>query len=195
MYNGKTVTILICSDYPVRAGAAPRVLPQGDVELHGPHSRLLRHHLLHNGYDVRLCFQYIWAIFFTMVLMSGGLCFLFIRGIFYTLIKKKKNFFSYIRKSRRERLQSHIWITASSFIICAFPHILGIRKPFLIYDFATAPFWISLYMRKMFFFFISAWIWHKTVFSGNSPNFTMGMISGGCVFCPYRGLFSMEMMT
>ncbi len=26
-----------------------------------------------------------------------------------------------------------------------------IRKPFLIYDFATAPFWISLYIRKIFF--------------------------------------------
>ncbi len=31
-----------------------------------------------------------------------------------------------------------------------------IRKPFLIYDFATAPLWISLYVRKIFFpFFIS----------------------------------------
>ncbi len=32
-----------------------------------------------------------------------------------------------------------------------------IRKPFLIYDFATAPLWISLYMRKIWFsFFIRA---------------------------------------
>ncbi len=30
-----------------------------------------------------------------------------------------------------------------------------IRKPFLIYDFATAPIWISLYMRKIFFSFLS----------------------------------------
>ncbi len=30
-----------------------------------------------------------------------------------------------------------------------------IRKPFFIYDFATAPFWISLYMRKIRFFFVS----------------------------------------
>jgi hypothetical protein len=33
------------------------------------------------------------------------------------------------------------------------------RKPFLIYDFATAPFCISLYRRKIFYiFFISVWI-------------------------------------
>ena len=30
-----------------------------------------------------------------------------------------------------------------------------IRKPFLIYDFATAPILISLYMRKIFFSFLS----------------------------------------
>ncbi len=30
-----------------------------------------------------------------------------------------------------------------------------IRKPFLIYDFATAPLWISLYMRKIWFSFLS----------------------------------------
>ncbi len=30
-----------------------------------------------------------------------------------------------------------------------------VRKPFLIYDFATAPLWISLYMRKIRFSFLS----------------------------------------
>ncbi len=34
---------------------------------------------------------------------------------FYTN-KKENNFSSYIRKSRRERLQSHIWLTASSYM-------------------------------------------------------------------------------
>jgi hypothetical protein len=29
------------------------------------------------------------------------------------------------------------------------------RKPFIIYDFATAPLWISLYMRKILFYFLS----------------------------------------
>jgi hypothetical protein len=44
-----------------------------------------------------------------------------------TLIKKKIRLSSYIRKFRMEQLQSHIWLTASSYIwwnICAFPHIL-----------------------------------------------------------------------
>jgi hypothetical protein len=39
----------------------------------------------------------------------------------------------------------------------AFPHILGSPSSYmtlhLIYDFATAPFWISLYMRKILFSF------------------------------------------
>jgi hypothetical protein len=34
-----------------------------------------------------------------------------------------------------------------------------IRKPFLIYDFATAPLWISLYIRKIWFSFSSVWHW------------------------------------
>ncbi len=45
------------------------------------------------------------------------------------LIKRKKTFYSYIRKFRMEQLQSHTWLTASSYTvwlnICAFPHILG----------------------------------------------------------------------
>ena len=55
-----------------------------------------------------------------------------------------------------EQLQSHIWGRAS--------YIWGnvqispyMRRPLDIYDFATAPFWISLYMRKIFFFFLSVW--------------------------------------
>ena len=39
-------------DNSVWSGAAPRVLPQGDVELHGPHCCVLCHHLLHHGHDV-----------------------------------------------------------------------------------------------------------------------------------------------
>jgi hypothetical protein len=38
-----------------------------------------------------------------------------------------------------------------------------IRKPFLIYDFATAPLWISLYMRKIWFFFISVYKLNESV--------------------------------
>ncbi len=34
-----------------------------------------------------------------------------------------------------------------------FNHIWGGRYPLVIYDFATSPFWISLYMRKIRFFY------------------------------------------
>jgi hypothetical protein len=50
-----------------------------------------------------------------------------------------------------EQLQSHIWLTASSYMVIYLRISSYIRKPFLIYDFATAPFCISLYMRKFFF--------------------------------------------
>jgi hypothetical protein len=31
------------------------------------------------------------------------------------------------------------------------------RRPLVIYDFATSPFWISLYIRKILFYFLSVW--------------------------------------
>ncbi len=71
------------------------------------------------------------------------------------LIKNKIKFSSYIRKFRVEQLQSHIWIKASSYMGKYFCISSYIRKPFLIYDFATAPLWISLYMRKILFSFLS----------------------------------------
>ncbi len=43
--------------------------------------------------------------------------------------------------------------TASSYIGKYLRISSYIRKPFLIYDFATAPLWISLYMRKIRFSF------------------------------------------
>ncbi len=72
------------------------------------------------------------------------------------LIKKKSKFSSYIRKFRMGQSQSHI-LMASSYMVKYLRIFSYIRKPFLGYDFATAPFWISLYMRKnLIFFFISA---------------------------------------
>ncbi len=53
--------------------------------------------------------------------------------------KKKTKFSSNIRKSRRGRLQSHILLTASSYMTKYLRISSYIRKPFLIYDFATAP--------------------------------------------------------
>jgi hypothetical protein len=32
------------------------------------------------------------------------------------------------------------------------------RRPLVIYDFATAPFWISLYLRKVLFSFLSVYL-------------------------------------
>jgi hypothetical protein len=70
--------------------------------------------------------------------------------------KKEIKFSSYLRKFRMEQLQSHIWLTAFSYMgkyLCISSYI---RKPFLIYDFATAPLWISLlYEENFLFFFIS----------------------------------------
>ncbi len=50
-----------------------------------------------------------------------------------TLIKKKIKFSSFIRK--RANISPYM------------------RRPLVIYDFATALFWISLYMRKVWFYF------------------------------------------
>ncbi len=56
-----------------------------------------------------------------------------------------------------EQLQSHIWLTASSYMGKYLRISSYIRKPFLINEFATAPLWISWYTvwRNMIFFFIS----------------------------------------
>ncbi len=71
----------------------------------------------------------------------------------YTDKKKKIKFSSYIRKFGMEQLQSHIWLTASSYMTKYLRISSNIRKPFLIYDFATAPFLI--YVENFIFFFIS----------------------------------------
>ncbi len=70
-----------------------------------------------------------------------------------TLIKKKIKCSSYIGKFRMEQLQSHIWLRAPPYIGKYLRISSYIRKPFLIYDFATAPLWISLYMKKYDFLF------------------------------------------
>ncbi len=66
----------------------------------------------------------------------------------YTLItlytdKKEKKFLIY----------KEIWPTASAYVTKYLSISSYIRKSFLIYDFATAPLWISLYMRKILFYF------------------------------------------
>ncbi len=76
-----------------------------------------------------------------------------------TLINKKIKFSSYVRKFKMEQLQSHIWLSASSYMGKYLRISSYIRKPFLMYDFATAPFIISLYMRKIWFSFLSVYEW------------------------------------
>jgi hypothetical protein len=73
------------------------------------------------------------------------------------LIKKQIKFSSYMRKFTMEQLQlqRHIWLTASPYMVKYLRISSYIRKPSLIYDFATAPFWITLYMRKIRFSFLS----------------------------------------
>jgi hypothetical protein len=75
----------------------------------------------------------------------------------FTLIKKKRKVSSYIRKFRKEQLQSHIWLTASTTTnMVKYLRISSyIRKPLLLYDLAFEPIWISLCMRKSFFSFFS----------------------------------------
>ncbi len=74
-----------------------------------------------------------------------------------TLIKRKIQLSSYVRKFRMEQLQSHIWLTASSYMGKYLRISSYIRKLFLIYDFATVPLLISLYMRKIWFSFLSVY--------------------------------------
>ncbi len=77
--------------------------------------------------------------------------------IYGTLIKKKEKFSSYIRNSEgigceviyKEGLPN-IWRNAQ-----IFNHIWGLRRPLVMYDFATDPIWTSLYMKKIWFSFLS----------------------------------------
>ncbi len=66
-------------------------------------------------------------------------------------------FSSYTRKFRMEQLQlqGHIWLTAFAYMGKYLRISSLIRKPFLLYDFATAPLWNSLYMRKIWYSFLS----------------------------------------
>ncbi len=77
-----------------------------------------------------------------------------------TLMKKKIKFSSYIRKFGVEQVQSHIWGRASWYMRKCANISSYMRKPLVIYDFATAPFWISSYIRKIRFSFLSVQEWN-----------------------------------
>jgi hypothetical protein len=69
--------------------------------------------------------------------------------LFHYTDKKKIKLSSYIKKFRVEQLQSHIYIRRGFLIYEEMRANISpyMRRPLFIYDFATAPFWISLYMR------------------------------------------------
>ncbi len=79
-----------------------------------------------------------------------------------TMIKKKIQFFSYIRKFRRDQLQSHVWLTASSYMpnICAFPHILGSPSSWMTLHLIPSEF---PYIWGNFFFFYQCTLRHRVL--------------------------------
>ncbi len=91
-----------------------------------------------------------------------------------TLIKKNRKFSSYIRKFRMEQLPSHICLTASSYMTKYLRISSYIRKPFLIYDFTTAPYEFPYIWGKFYFLFyqciwqeiLTSGFYHDSVFSG-----------------------------
>jgi hypothetical protein len=76
-----------------------------------------------------------------------------------------------------EQLQSHIWLTASSYMGNYLRISSYIRKPFLIYDFSTALLWISLYMRKFWFSFLSVYSTYFPIQEINCPQNTFTLQS------------------
>ncbi len=77
-------------------------------------------------------------------------------GMYYKRTDKKQiKVSSYIKKFRREQLQSHTWLTACSWLnICAFPHILGNPSSYMTLQ--PLPNLSSLiYEENFIFFFIS----------------------------------------
>ncbi len=74
-----------------------------------------------------------------------------------TLIKKKNKFSSYIRKFRIQQLQSHIWLTASSYTVWGnHPQILGNPASYMTLQLLHSEFpYTVLYMKKIWFSFLS----------------------------------------
>ncbi len=87
---------------------------------------------------------------------------LLVEVLFFILCtdKKRKEKFPHIQ---RNRVQSHIWLTASSYMVKYLPISSYSRKPFLIYDFAPDQLWISLYLRKILFSFYQCGKEYSTV--------------------------------
>jgi hypothetical protein len=80
--------------------------------------------------------------------------------------KKENQIFLIYKEIQSGAVKIHIWLTASSYMGKYFRISSYIRKHFLIYDFTTAPFWISLYMRKILFYFLSV-RWNRYIRRGS----------------------------
>jgi hypothetical protein len=85
-------------------------------------------------------------------------------------------------------VQSHIWLTASSYMGKYLRISSYIRKPFLIFDIATAPLWISLYLRKILFSLLSVY------YGLYLPNFPPKQTSGhqGYYMCVHRSFLALR---
>jgi hypothetical protein len=73
--------------------------------------------------------------------------------------KKEKKIFLIYKEIQRDRVQSHIWLSASSFMV-KYLHIFSyIRKPFLIYDFASESHLnFLIYEENFLLFFINVFL-------------------------------------
>ncbi len=78
-----------------------------------------------------------------------------VSGAWYT-DKKENQIFLIYEEIQNGQLQCNIWLTASLYMVKYLRISSHIMKPFLIYDYATAPLWISLYCiwGKFVFFFL-----------------------------------------
>ncbi len=85
-----------------------------------------------------------------------------------TLIKKS-NFLAYKEIHNGAVAKSYTWLTASSYLVKYLCISSYIRKPFLLYDFAIAPLWILLCIKKILFSSLSVHI-PPSVFSGPFPS-------------------------
>ncbi len=65
--------------------------------------------------------------------------------------KKENKIFLIYKEIQRDRVQSHIWLTASSYMVKYLRISSYIGKPFLIYDFAPDPPY-TVYQENFVFF-------------------------------------------
>ncbi len=73
--------------------------------------------------------------------------------------KKLNQIFLIYKEIPKGSVASHLWLMASSYMVKYWRIFSNIRKPFLIYDFATDPIWIVVYVRKISFFFYQCRKW------------------------------------